>query len=206
LSIAWSSTSPGDITTPAQNGGEGFSIYSDIALAILSLRKADLLGKDEHVIYVDCDVHQGNGVCHAFFNDPSVFIYDCFNPRIYPAFDIKARRRIDCAATLPMKCGDQSYLEILEKTLVPFLDALGKSSAIRFAIYNAGTDVFAGDPLGRIEVTAEGVLKRDRFVIDELLRRGTNVLVLPSGGYTRESYRLISNTISHYIENDSLKD
>jgi histone deacetylase 11 len=180
--------------------GEGFSIYNDIALAIHEIRREGLLGANERIAYVDCDAHQGNAVCHAFFEDPRVFIYDCYNPRIYPVFDVKAKRRIDCNARVLGPSDDSAYLQHLQGTLPSFLDGISRSEAIRFAIYNAGTDVLAGDMLGMMNVTENGVLQRDIYVIDQLLSRGMAVLVLPSGGYTRQSYRLIANTLLHYLQ------
>ena len=64
------------------------------------------------------------------------------------------------------------------------------------AIYNAGTDVLAGDPLGHLRVSAEGILRRDQFVLTQLSERQIPWVVLPSGGYTRESYRLIADSIA----------
>jgi histone deacetylase 11 len=39
------------------------------------------------------------------------------------------------------------------------------------------------------------VVERDRFVVAEFRRRGIPVVMVPSGGYTRESYRLIASSI-----------
>jgi histone deacetylase 11 len=33
-----------------------------------------------------------------------------------------------------------------------------------FIIYNAGTDCLEGDPLGRLGITAEGIIQRDEIV------------------------------------------
>ena len=33
-----------------------------------------------------------------------------------------------------------------------------------FIIYNAGTDCMEGDPLGRLGITAEGIIQRDEIV------------------------------------------
>lgn len=37
-----------------------------------------------------------------------------------------------------------------------------------FDMYNAGTDVYAEDPLGGLGLSAEGVLQRDLFVVEQL--------------------------------------
>lgn len=179
--------------------GEGFCIYNDIALAVHALRRDAALADDDKIVYVDCDAHQGNGVCRAFAEDGRVFIYDCYNAAIYPR-DAEARRRIDCDVALMPNQTHTDYLAALTSTLRPFLDGVSKSKPPAFAVYNAGTDIYRGDPLGALAVTAAGVLKRDRFVLEQLVSRGIPAIMLPSGGYTRESYRLIADTIADALQ------
>lgn len=181
------------------DGGEGFSVYADVALAIADLRAAGTLGGDDRVAYVDCDAHQGNGVCHCFAKDSRVFIYDQFNGAIYPWLDTKARNRVDCPVPVPVNCHGADYLAALRSKLPPFLDAIARSGRIGLAFYNAGTDIVAGDPLGRMNVSEAHVLERDRFVLGQLVSRSIATVVLPSGGYTRESYRLIANMIEYAL-------
>lgn len=70
---------------------------------------------------------------------------------------------------------------------------------MRLAIYNAGTDIVSGDPLGRMRVSPEGVLERDKFVLDELVQHRIPTVVLTSGGYTSESYHLISGMVAYVL-------
>lgn len=184
----------------SRDRGEGFSIYSDIGVAITLLREEGLLSEDDRVVYIDLDAHQGNGVARVFFNEPRVFIFDIYNEQIYPA-DIHARRRIDCDLPIPSGYDDGRYLSTLRGELPSFLDSVSKSRRPALAIYNAGTDVLAGDPLGYLRVSAEGILKRDQFVLSQLTERDIPWLMLPSGGYTRESYRLIADSIAWAMRN-----
>lgn len=179
--------------------GEGFSIYADVALAVHRLRRDGALADTDRVAYVDCDVHQGNGVCHCFMQDPRVFIFDMFNQSIYPVFDVVARRRVDCPVPLQRGCGDFEYLNALRSKLPAFLDSISRSGRVALAVYNAGTDVLRGDPLGLLNLSAGAVLERDQFVLRELSRRGISTVMVPSGGYTRESYRLIAATLDWLI-------
>lgn len=180
--------------------GEGFCIYADIAIAIASLRKGGELSEADRVVYIDCDAHQGNGVCHCFADDQRVFIFDQFNSGIYPASDAAAKRRIDCAVPVPVNRRTNDYLAQLRSTLPKFLDGVGKSGDIKLAIYNAGTDLVAGDPLGCLAVSPDGVFSRDQFVLNELISRNLPTVMLPSGGYTKESYRLIARSVAYAIE------
>jgi histone deacetylase 11 len=180
--------------------GEGFSIYNDIALAVRELRSSGALSDQDRVVYVDLDVHQGNGVCHAFFDDNRIYIFDMFNPSIYPASDAKAKRRVDCPVPMFRGCADADYLAALGSKLPVFLDGVSRSGHVGVAIYNAGTDIFIADALGGLNVSADGVLHRDRFVLDQLVQRQIPTVMLPSGGYSRESYKLVANTVTHVLE------
>lgn len=176
--------------------GEGFCVFNDIAYLVHGLRAEGRLKPDDRIAYLDLDAHQGNGVCHHFRSDNRVFVYDAFNPRIYPAFDQEARNRIDRPVPLPANCTGAEYLRLLELTLPGFVESLTRNGRIGLTVYNAGTDVFAGDALGGLGLSEADVLARDLFVIDLLRGRGVPVVMLLSGGYSRESYRLVANTVA----------
>lgn len=174
--------------------GEGFCVFNDIAYLIHALRTDGRLAATDRVAYVDLDAHQGNGVSHHFRTDNRVFMYDAFNPGIYPAYDRTARDRIDCPIPLPFHCTGSEYLRRLTESLPGFLDSIMRTGRVGLAVYNAGTDVFEGDALGGLRLAAADVLARDLFVIGQLRSRAIPVVMLLSGGYSRESYRLVANT------------
>jgi histone deacetylase 11 len=180
------------------NRGEGFCVFSDIALIVRQLRRENLLQPTHPVIYVDLDAHQGNGVCHQFLADPKVFILDMYNRDIYPRNDLEARQRIDCNLPLPFGCPGPDYLETLHRSLPPFLDSLARTEP-RLAIYNAGTDVFDGDTLGGLALSADDVLARDLFVIRELQKHRLPYVMLLSGGYSPQSYQLVANSVANLL-------
>lgn len=181
-------------------GGEGFCIYSDIALTIHLLRQDGLLADKDRVAYIDLDAHQGNGVCHAFMKDKRVFIFDMFNSMIYPSYDVEARERIDCAVGLPDGCHEVDYLGDLKKRLPGFLDSIAHQQRVALAIYNAGTDVFVSDPLGGLELSADAILQRDLLVVQELRKRQVPTVMLLSGGYTPVSYTLVADSVIRLLE------
>lgn len=176
--------------------GEGFSLFNDIAIAIRQLRASGAISGSARIAYIDLDAHQGNGVSHQFMDDREVFLFDMFNSEIYPAYDSAARRRIDCAIPLKSGCDGEEYLTRLRDQLPVFLNNISQSRPIELAIYNAGTDVIDGDPLGRLSLTPQDILGRDLLVMEELRNRGIPALMLPSGGYTAESYELIATTVT----------
>jgi histone deacetylase 11 len=179
--------------------GHGFSAYADVGVAIAALRATGRLRGDEKVVYVDLDAHQGNGVCRTFANDRSVMIYDQYNDDIFPG-DVEAQRRIDCDVRLRSGCGDEEYGGLLRERLPRFLDSITRESRVSLGIYNAGSDIYADDQLGALHVSSEGVLERDRFVLGQLVDRRIPTMVLLSGGYSRESYRLVARMAMHVLE------
>jgi histone deacetylase 11 len=63
------------------------------------------------------------------------------------------------------------------------------------AFYNAGTDVFEHDPLGGLCISAATILERDLFVMNELKKRKIPTVMVTSGGYTKQSFQLIANSV-----------
>lgn len=182
--------------------GEGFSIYADAGIAVASLRSEKLISDEARIVYVDTDAHQGNGVCHTFMDDSRVFIFDIFNCRIYPVFDVDARARIDCDVGITSTCTDSEYIRELKTRLPGFLES-ACNSPVGLAIYNAGTDVFAGDPLGGLNISSETIRQRDLFVVGELRKRDIPTIMLLSGGYTKESYRLVADSVIGLLESET---
>lgn len=172
--------------------GEGFCMFSDIALAITTLRTEGLLEPGDPIAYIDLDVHQGNGVSCDYAEDPAVRILDVFNEQIYPFRDAPARAGIDVARPLPSGTRDGDYLAAVESGLEELFEGWVRP---RLVIYNAGTDIFEKDLLGDFKVTREGVQKRDRLVWEAVRGRGIPMLVLASGGYSRMSPRLIADFV-----------
>jgi histone deacetylase 11 len=195
--------------------GHGFSAYADVGLAVDRLRRPGpagepaRLGPDDRVVYVDLDAHQGNGVCRTFFDDRRVLIFDAYNRHIFP-LDVKAQRRVDHDLPLSDGCPEAEYLRAVTTDLPRFLDAVcrrdgdggtgGGSGRVRLAIYNAGTDPYEGDQLGRLRVSADGIFERDRFVIDQFAGRGLPTVVLTSGGYSGESYQMVARTAAYVLD------
>lgn len=173
------------------NGG-GWCVYSDIVLAVRHLRTA----MDEpqlRVMVVDLDVHQGNGIARdkLKFEDSNLFIVDVYNRFIYPQ-DTMAYAGIDVSEPIGMHEKDASYLATVRRALERAFAAFTPD----LLIYNAGTDVLAGDPLGMTDVTPAAVVERDELVFREAFDRNVPVSMLLSGGYTKPlSARVIADSI-----------
>lgn len=152
--------------------GEGFCVLNDVAIAIQVLRRNDIV---KRAVVIDCDVHQGNGTATIFATDPDVLTFSMHAAKNYPLF--KARSTID--VELQDGTSDQVYLGTLTRYL-PIL--FEKNPDIIF--YLAGADPYAGDKLGRLSLSKNGLIQRDRLVLRECYRREIPVVTVMSGGYS----------------------
>jgi acetoin utilization deacetylase AcuC-like enzyme len=155
--------------------GEGFCVFNDVAVAA---RVMQFQGRVRNVLILDCDVHQGNGTAAIFQGDPSVFTFDLHAAKNFPFH----KEQADLDIPLPDGCSDGAYLEALLSGVARALEM----SRADLAIYLAGADPFAGDRLGRLEVSKAGLAERDRLVYSLCQRAGLPVATVMAGGYARE--------------------
>lgn len=170
----------------AERGG-GFCVYADISL---SIHYAFVRLNISRVMIIDLDAHQGNGHETDFANDSRVYILDMYNSQIYPS-DYEAKRSIDLNVELVSGTKTKEYLEKLDKAL----EVARNNFHPELVVYNAGTDILDGDPLGRLKVSPEGVAIRDEKVFRFARERGIPLLMLTSGGYMKSSARVIADSI-----------
>jgi acetoin utilization deacetylase AcuC-like enzyme len=154
--------------------GEGFCVLNDVAVAVRALRREGLIRR---ATIVDCDVHQGNGTATIFEGDPAVFTLSLHGAKNYPLF--KARSSLD--VELPDGTGDEEYMGALARHLPR---ALEHGPDVVF--YLGGADPFAGDKLGRLALSMEGLRARDEFVLRACREAGVGVATVMSGGYAAD--------------------
>ena len=154
--------------------GEGFCVLNDVAIAIRVLRSEGLTGR---AAIVDCDVHQGNGTATIFAGDDDTFTFSVHGANNYPLF--KARSSLD--VELPDGTGDREYLDCLANHLPTVFAAQPE-----IVFYLAGADPYAGDKLGKLALTMDGLRKRDERVLRECYEREVPVVTVMSGGYGKD--------------------
>jgi acetoin utilization deacetylase AcuC-like enzyme len=152
--------------------GRGFCVFNDVVVAVRTLRQA---ARDRRVFVVDLDVHQGDGTHSAFLEDPETFTFGLNGFANYPFKRVPGDLELDFADGV----GDDRYLEGLSR-LLP--QALARANP-DVCFYLAGADPFAGDRLGRLALTMDGLAERDRLVRDTLARAGVPVCLTFAGGY-----------------------
>lgn len=191
LEHGWAVNLSGGYHHAKRDGGEGFCFYADIPLAIHFLWKTR---RDLRVLIIDLDAHQGNGFASILGNDPRVYILDVYNREVYPG-DTDAMRYIDMNLPIPSGTGDAEYLGILTRALPRAF----WESRPDLVVYNAGVDILAGDPLGRLGASGEGIIKRDQMVFSMAKAKGVPILMVLSGGYTRRSGELAGRSIENVL-------
>lgn len=170
----------------ARRGG-GFCCYADITLAVRKLQRE---GRIHRVMVVDLDAHQGNGYARDFHGDQDVYIMDVYNRAIYPG-DEHAKGAIRRKVELRPGTSDEAYLKLVDEHLQL---ALGEFPT-DLVVYNAGTDVLSGDSLGYLNISEKGVVERDALVFGRVRQRHLPVVMLTSGGYQRQSARVIARSV-----------
>ncbi len=165
--------------------GSGYCVFNDVAVAARAVQAdaAAAAGSDAapRIAVIDLDVHQGDGTASIFAGDASVFTLSLHGEKNFPFR--KATSDLDVG--LPDGCGDADYLAALDAALA----VVWREHAARpfgLAFYLAGADPHEGDRLGRLKLTAAGLLARDRRVLAALRERRLPVAVSMAGGYGRD--------------------
>ncbi|XP_060126852.1 histone deacetylase 11 isoform X2 [Zootoca vivipara] len=168
--------------------GGGFCAYADISLALKFLFER-MEGVSKATI-IDLDAHQGNGHERDFMDDRRVYIMDVYNRYIYPG-DGFAKRAIRRKVELDWGTEDAEYLQKVKTHVEGALNEV-KSDII---VYNAGTDILDGDPLGGLAISPQGIIDRDEIVFRAARKHRIPILMVTSGGYQKRTARIIADSL-----------
>ena len=152
--------------------GEGFCVLNDVAIAIRALRRD---GRLRRALVVDLDVHQGNGTAAVFRDDADTTPVSVHGERNFPF----QKERSDLDVALPDGVGDEGYLAVLEQHLPKLLH----ETAPDLLCYLAGVDPVRGDRFGKLDLSREGLARREHFVLRSAREAGVPVVIFMSGGY-----------------------
>ncbi|MCH4892761.1 histone deacetylase [Sphingomonas sp. SFZ2018-12] len=168
--------------------GAGFCVFNDLAIAAVRLVEA---GDARRVLIVDCDVHQGDGTAALTAGRPGIATYSIHAEKNFPVR--KARSTLDVA--LPDGVGDAEYLDALATTLMPLLDDFAPD----LVLYQAGVDPFAGDRLGRLALSREGLVARDTWIARTLAVRGVPLASALGGGYGHDAMEVADRHVASLL-------
>ncbi|HVK38549.1 MAG TPA: histone deacetylase [Candidatus Kapabacteria bacterium] len=166
--------------------GEGYCVFNDIAVASLALLREGLVRR---VGVVDLDVHQGNGTAAILGSDERVFTLSIHGRNNFPF------TKVDSTLDVPVEdgIGDAEYLPLVEHALTRVL-AFGPD----IIFYQAGVDVLHTDALGRLRMTHDGVMARDRMVIDAALSLEIPIVLTLGGGYSKPIEETVRGHVGTY--------
>jgi len=160
----------------------GFCYINDCALACEVLADA---GK--RVLYLDVDVHNGDGVAYAFYNRSDVMTISLHeNPRtLFPGTGFEDEigegdgRGYCVNLPLPVGTFDEAYLYAFYEIVPPLIGKFGPD----VIVFELGADTLAGDPMAHLQLTNNVYVE----LINRLLRFDKPILMTGGGGYHVEN-------------------
>ncbi|CAG8497038.1 14529_t:CDS:10 [Acaulospora morrowiae] len=174
IAINWS----GGLHHAKRFEASGFCYVNDIVLAIL-----ELLRYHQRVLYVDIDIHHGDGVEEAFYSTDRVLTcsfhkFGQFFPGTGDVSDIGIGKGKHYAVNFPLKDGmdDENYRDVF-RPVVKHIIEWYRPGAI---VLQCGADSLAGDRLGCFNLSMKGHAACVDFVKDFNIP----LLVVGGGGYT----------------------
>jgi len=156
----------------------GFCYVNDIVLGII-----ELLRYKQRVLYIDIDVHHGDGVEEAFYTTDRVMTvsfhkYGEYFPGTGELRDIGVGSGKNYSVNFPLRDGitDETYRNIFE----PVIEAVMTYYGPEAIVLQCGGDSLSGDRLGCFNLSMDGHANCVKYVKSF----GVPVIVLGGGGYT----------------------
>ena len=160
--------------------GSGYCIFNDLAVcSLLALSKYHLT----KVAVIDFDVHQGDGTATILQDFEEVLTISVHCQKNFPFRKSKSDYDLD----LPANAGDEEILSMVTKAL-----DITKEFNPELILFQAGVDGLATDALGKLNISRQGMSKRNEMVFDLAVKHSIPTVVFMGGGY--------SEPISHTID------
>jgi histone deacetylase HOS2 len=189
IAINWS----GGLHHAHKNMGAGFCYINDIVLAI-----QQLLTVESRVLYIDIDVHHGDGVEEAFHSTDRVLTlsFHKYGKDFFPGTggmeetgprDLKSPSQMDKESpgahhglNVPLLDGisDQQWCDLFQLITGPVIEAYDPGAIV----LQCGADSLGGDRLGNFNIN----IKAHGFCVDFVKQRchGRKLMIIGGGGYT----------------------
>lgn len=174
IAINWG----GGLHHAKKSEASGFCYVNDIVLAVL-----ELLKYHQRVLYIDIDIHHGDGVEEAFYTTDRVMTvsfhkYGEYFPGTGDLRDIGAGKGKYYAVNFPLRDGidDDAYESIFKPLMSKVMETYQPSAVV----LQCGADSLSGDRLGCFNLTIKGHGKCVEFI------KSYNIplLLVGGGGYT----------------------
>jgi len=166
----------------------GFCYINDVVLACMQFAE-----EGKRVLYLDIDVHHGDGVAYAFYDRRDVMTISLHeNPRmLFPGTgfedEIGEGEGKGYCVNIPLPAGtfDEAYMKVFEVLVLPLIRAYKPD----VFVFELGADSLAGDPLAHLYLTNNVYAD----IINHLLSFNKPILMTGGGGYN------IENTVRAWV-------
>ena len=172
----------GGLHHAAAGRASGFCIFNDPVIAIMRL-----LSYGMKAVYVDIDVHHGDGVQEAFYDDPRVLTISVHESGRYlfpgtgSVDEIGSGNGRGYSVNLPLfpYTDDDLYLKCFTEIVPPLVDAFKPDVLVT----QLGIDTYYNDPLAHLLLSTSGFSR----VVAEFAAMGIPWVALGGGGYNVEA-------------------
>ncbi|CAF0778253.1 unnamed protein product [Didymodactylos carnosus] len=166
--------------TMLNHKASGFCYINDIVIAILELLKYHV-----RVLYIDIDIHHGDGVQEAFYLTDRVMTvsFHKYGNNFFPGtggmYEIGAETGRYYSINVPLREGimDDDYYDLVFKPVISTVMSYYRPTCI---VLQCGADSLGGDRLGCFNLSIKGHGKCVAYVMEQNLP----TLVVGGGGYT----------------------
>ena len=197
-SAAHGASIAGGLHHAMRGNASGFCIYNDPAIAIAWLLEQGA----ERIAYVDIDVHHGDGVQAAFWNDPRVLTISLHQhpATLFPGTGRPTETGGPDAAgsavnvALPAGTRDAGWLRALDAVVPPLL----RQFRPQLLVSQHGCDTHWSDPLANLEVSVDGQ-RAAHAALHKLAHEvaGGRWLLTGGGGY--QLVQVVPRTWTHLL-------
>ena len=181
-----------------RRSASGFCVYNDPAIAISALLDAGA----QRVAYVDLDVHHGDGVQAAFYQDPRVLTISLHEhpATLFPGTGLASEtgsgdgRGYAVNMPLPAFTGDAGWLRAFDAVVPPLLRAFRPE----LLVSQHGCDSHRLDPLAHLALSIDAQ-RRAALMVHELAHEvcGGRWLLTGGGGY--ELVQVVPRSWTHLL-------
>jgi acetoin utilization deacetylase AcuC-like enzyme len=153
--------------------GAGYCIFNDLAICA---EQALLNSAVEKILILDLDVHQGDGTAKIFEGDERVFTVSLHGKNNFPF----RKQTSDWDVEFENDTGDEEYLTVLDEVLSKL-----SNQAFDLVFFQAGVDALDSDALGLLNLSREGLGKRNQRVFAWREQMELPMVIFMGGGYAK---------------------
>ncbi|KAL7489295.1 hypothetical protein ACHAW6_014886 [Cyclotella cf. meneghiniana] len=185
--LCWAAHVAGGTHHAFSDYGEGFCIFSDIAVAANVLLQTYGEESSRRILIIDLDVHQGNGNAVLFRENERVKTFSVHCVANY----FSEKQQSDLDVEMPVGCDDETYLSTVRHWLRRIEeynydnDEDSRKKKFDVIFYQAGVDIHHADRLGKLSITSDGITRRNSLVFDFANRMGSPLIICMGGGYPK---------------------